>query len=88
MSALALGIDLGGTKVEAALVDANGVVLAASRFRTPTGPLATSADLEAAVRSVIASSLAQLPADAELIGVGVGSAGPISVVDGDRKSVV
>ena len=79
---VALGIDLGGTKVEAALVDATGSVIAASRFRTPTGPTATSADLEAAVRGVIASSLAALPPDNELIGVGVGSAGPISVANG------
>ena len=80
--ALALGIDLGGTKVEAALVDSDGGVIASSRFRTPTGPTATSADLEAAVASVIARSLAELPEGSELIGVGVGSAGPISVAEG------
>lgn len=79
---VALGLDLGGTKVESALVDSSGAVIAASRFRAPTGSTATSAGLEAAVKTVIAASLAAIPDDAELIGVGVGSAGPISVGNG------
>ncbi|GAB2461411.1 ROK family protein [Conyzicola lurida] len=79
---LALAIDIGGTKAEAALVDDAGVVLAASRFRRPTGPTASSDDLAAAVLSVLGSALAALPADATLLGVGIGSAGPISVADG------
>ena len=33
----ALGVDLGGTKIEAALVDPTGKVLPGSRFRAPTG---------------------------------------------------
>jgi glucokinase len=32
----AVAIDLGGTKVEAALVDSAGLVLAGSRFRSPS----------------------------------------------------
>jgi glucokinase len=79
---LALAIDIGGTKAEAALVDDAGVVLAESRFRRPTGPAASSDDLAAAVLSVLGSALAALPADATLLGVGIGSAGPISVADG------
>ena len=34
---LALAIDLGGTKVDAALVDADGAVLAETVHRAPTG---------------------------------------------------
>ena len=37
MTDYALAVDLGGTKVEAALVDAQGAVLPASRQRRPTG---------------------------------------------------
>jgi len=38
MSTYALAVDLGGTKIEAALVDPAGVLLEGSRFRAPTGP--------------------------------------------------
>ncbi|HEV7955547.1 MAG: sugar kinase [Microbacteriaceae bacterium] len=75
---VALAVDLGGTKAEAALVDADGTVLPGSRFRHPTGPVADSDDLATAVRSVITRSLAQLPDERQLLGVGVGSAGPIN----------
>mgnify|MGYP001096345019 CR=1 FL=1 len=34
---LALAIDLGGTKIEGALVDADGAIIEGSRHRTPTG---------------------------------------------------
>ncbi|WP_223848826.1 ROK family protein [Microbacterium hominis] len=34
---LALAIDLGGTKIEAALVDDDGAIVEGSRRRTPTG---------------------------------------------------
>lgn len=82
MTEYALAIDLGGTKVEAALVDSSGAVLAPSRFRVPTGKQLSSAQLALAVDEVIALSLAALPSADGLIGVGVGSAGPINEVDG------
>lgn len=75
--ALALAVDLGGTKVEAALVTDQGVVLPATRFRSPTGPQRTSDELQAAVDEVVTAALGALPADATLVGVGVGSAGPV-----------
>jgi len=81
-SPLALAIDLGGTKVEAALVDASGRLLPASRFRSPTGRASSSEELAASVTSVVVSALAALPEGAELLGVGIGSAGPIDVQEG------
>jgi glucokinase len=78
----ALAIDLGGTKVEAALVDPTGTVLAPSRFRAPTGKGSTSEQLALAVDEVVALSRAALPAGAALIGVGIGSAGPINEAEG------
>ena len=78
----ALAVDLGGTKVEAALVDDHGAVLASSRHRSPTGPTATSERLADAVVSVVGRALAGLPAGSDLVGVGIGSAGPIAVADG------
>ncbi|GAA3338237.1 ROK family protein [Curtobacterium pusillum] len=74
---LALAVDLGGTKVEAALVTDEGTVLPGTRFRSPTGPQRTSDELQAAVDEVVTAALAALPADAMLVGVGVGSAGPV-----------
>jgi len=78
----ALAIDLGGTKVEAALVDPTGTVYAPSRFRATTGPQKTSEQLALAVDEVLALALAALPADAELLGVGIGSAGPVNEAEG------
>ncbi|WP_144758561.1 ROK family protein [Curtobacterium sp. 9128] len=74
---LALAVDLGGTKVEAALVSDQGVVLPGSRFRSPTGPERSSEQLQAAVDEAVRGALAALPADAALAGVGIGSAGPV-----------
>lgn len=82
MTALALAVDLGGTKVEAALVDTAGRLVDGTRHRNPTGPAATSAQLAASVDGVIAQALAAVPPGSSLIGVGIGSAGPITEAAG------
>ena len=79
---LALALDFGGTKVEGALVDDTGAVLPETRFRQPTGSAATSEALRAAVDTVLASVIGALPAEAEFLGAGIGSAGPISLKAG------
>jgi glucokinase len=79
---LALAIDIGGTKAEAALVDSTGTVVPGSRFRAPTGRGATSDELAASVLSVLSDALATRAPGTNLLGVGVGSAGPITVADG------
>lgn len=73
----ALAVDVGGTKMEAALVSDDGVLVAGSRSRRTTGRAATPQSLDAAVLQIVTHALAQLPAGAELGGAGVGSAGPI-----------
>lgn len=82
MPRYALALDLGGTKLDAALVAEDGTVLAASRNRRPTGPSATTADLDAAIAATASHALAHLPAGAEFAGVGIGSAGPIDRIAG------
>jgi glucokinase len=77
-----LALDLGGTKIESALVDADGALLVGSRFRAPTGHDSDSAALEASATSVVTQTLATLPPGDELIGAGIGSAGPITVAAG------
>ena len=57
---LALAIDLGGTKVDAALVDAGGTVIAGTVHRAPTGRDAAREDIAEAVRRVASSALADL----------------------------
>jgi glucokinase len=70
------GIDLGGTKIEAVVVDGAGKVVAQSRHPTPTdgGPAKVADEMIAAMTS--ASESAGL-APEKLSGVGVGSPGEI-----------
>lgn len=79
---VALAVDLGGTKVEAALVTASGVLVAGSRARRSTGPASTLDTLGAAVTQVVAEALAALPAGTALLGAGIGSAGPLDLATG------
>jgi len=79
---LALAVDFGGTKVEAALVDDRGRLVPGTRHRSATGATASSNELEAAVGQVVSAARASLPDHAWLVGVGVGSAGPVDVATG------
>lgn len=75
------GIDLGGTKIEAVVVDVDNKVLGSSRHPTPTegGPAAVSAELVATITE--AAKAAELE-PAELLGVGVGSPGVVDPISG------
>lgn len=75
MTDLALAVDLGGTKVEAALVDASGAVVPGTRHRRPTGPDITPDLLQAQIIQVVRG--AALNASGTVRGIGIGSAGPI-----------
>jgi glucokinase len=79
---LALAVDVGGTKVEAALVDPTGALVPGTRHRAPTGASSPSEDIAASVERVIDEALAAAPAGACIVGAGVGSAGPISIERG------
>src|SRR5688572_16208458 len=79
---LALAIDFGGTKVEAALIDDRGRLLPGTRHRRPTGATTSSDALDAAVRDVVTAARSGLPEGAWLLGVGVGAAGPVDVAAG------
>jgi glucokinase len=79
---LALAVDLGGTKIDAALVDVDGTVVAGSVHRAPTGRGAAREDIEAAIQRVAAQALEHVTADDRLIGAGIGSAGPVDLAQG------
>lgn len=84
---VALAIDFGGTKVEAALVDADGQILDHSRQRHATGRDASSDELAAAVVDVARRALATRPPGIPLMGAGIGSAGPIDQANGTVSPV-
>ncbi|MEJ7892796.1 MAG: ROK family protein [Solirubrobacteraceae bacterium] len=79
--ALRAGIDLGGTKIQAIVVDERHAVLGQARLPTPTagGPDAVVRDLAESVRAACADAGVG-PAD--LRGVGLGSPGSIDAAQG------
>lgn len=79
---VALALDLGGTKVEAALVDSAGRLVDGSRFREPTGPGASSEQLATSVRAVVGRARGAASGSDRILGIGIGSAGPIQQEDG------
>lgn len=77
---LVLAVDIGGTKLETALVSSGSVIQPGSRQRRPTGPSSSSGDFEANLSEAIALTLAS--ANGPVIGAGVGSAGPVDLQSG------
>ncbi|HEU0100781.1 MAG TPA: ROK family glucokinase [Mycobacteriales bacterium] len=76
--ALTIGVDVGGTKINAGVVDERGSILARSRLPTPgTDPQR--------VEEAIAALVAELRAGHEVTAVGIGAAG---FVDADRARVI
>lgn len=80
---LALAIDLGGTKVEAALVDETGTLVDGSRTRVATGAAAAS-DVSVLARALdqVISECRQHPRWSEVSAAGIGAAGPIDAAAG------
>lgn len=80
-----VAVDLGGTKVDAALVDAAGRLVPGSRHREPTGPGQSPESLTTAIRSVCRRATDAAGPSHRVIGVGIGAAGPLRG-DGTRIS--
>jgi glucokinase len=77
----ALGVDIGGTKVAAGLVDAQGNILFQTRVPMPAH--GTAAEGFAAVQSAIEAVFAARPeARASLTGIGICAPGPLDPVTG------
>ena len=75
---LAIGIDIGGTKVAGGLVDLTGRILARARRLTP------SRDALAVERTIV-EVVEELRAGHQVVGIGIGAAG---FVDADRSRVL
>ena len=76
---LAIGVDVGGTKIAAGVVDEHGTLLTSTREPTPEGPAA----LRAAIADIVISVVRQ--AGSDVVAVGVAAAGFVST---DRSTVV
>lgn len=74
---LSIGVDIGGTKIAAGVVDEDGEIVAATTRSTP----ATDAAL---IEAAVADAVAELRAEHTVVGVGVGAAG---FVGADRRTV-
>ncbi|MCW2726363.1 MAG: glucokinase [Frankiales bacterium] len=75
---LTIGVDIGGTKVAAGLVDASGHVLTTTRRSTPSR-------VASAVEDVVADVIRELAAGRDVRAVGIGAAG---LVDASRSRVL
>jgi glucokinase len=75
---LAIGIDIGGTKVAGGVVDEDGRVVAHERRDTPSSDIA-------AIASVLVDVVEELAGRHEVVAVGVGAAGWLSA---DRSTVL
>jgi glucokinase len=78
MSELTVGVDVGGTKIAAGVVDEQGKLLASTRRQTP----ATST---AMVLEAIGDAVRELRSHHEIVGIGIGAAG---FVDAGRAKVM
>ncbi|HET9168595.1 MAG TPA: ROK family protein [Actinospica sp.] len=78
-------IDIGGTKIAAALVDAGGTLLTRAELPTPSGG---SAEDVMAVVAKLVETLGRDPRwSTDVVGIGIGSAGPIDPVRGTVSPV-
>lgn len=73
---LALAIDIGGTKLAAALVDPGGDVIRSARRPTPP------ADAEA-IWSALTALVDEVVADSSPVGIGIGCGGPLDLAVGE-----
>ncbi|NQX62669.1 ROK family protein [Paenibacillus qinlingensis] len=81
----AIGVDVGGTKINAGLVNAQGEVLCMVSLATLAGEVRTVDRIQQAIHEVIAEAQSLGP-DLFLKGIGVGSAGQIDWASGSIRS--
>lgn len=78
-----IAVDVGGTKIEAAVVTAAGAVLADTRIRVSTGAAsAASADAFAEALVSTVQRVREHPSAAGVTSIGIGTAGPVDLRSG------
>lgn len=83
---VALAVDLGGTKIEAALIDDEGRILEGSRKRVATGRELNASMLEDAI-SALVQIAQEHPRWPDVTSVGVGAAGPVDLKSGSISPI-
>lgn len=81
-TSLALAVDIGGTKVDAALVTSEGHVVEGSLCRALTGPHSSRAQLISSIDDAVRGTLSVVEGTDQVCGAGIGSAGPIDLETG------
>ncbi len=76
---VAIGIDVGGTKIAGAIVDTKGQILSSLRIETPQG---TANDVVAALKQTINNLFEVVPETSEVIGIGLAVAGTVNWKEG------
>lgn len=76
---VAIGIDVGGTKIAGAIVNTKGQVLSSLRIETPQG---TANDVVATLKQIINNLFELAPETSEVIGIGLAVAGTINWKEG------
>ncbi|KQT54552.1 glucokinase [Aureimonas sp. Leaf454] len=79
MRPLAIGIDLGGTQIRGALVDATGAILARTTRLTPA---LDGADAVVARMAEVAREIAAAAGGADILGIGLSAPGPLDAARG------
>ena len=77
---LAIGIDIGGTKIKCGIVDGSGNVIGTPR-ETPTNAYGPREKIVASILELLNEMLSQVP-DSRLRGIGIGCSGPIDINTG------
>ena len=75
---LAIGVDIGGTKIAAGLVSESGEIVESARHETP-------ATEPTEIAGMVAELVERLRGDHDIVGVGIGAAG---FIDADRSTVL
>ncbi|WP_420122406.1 ROK family protein [Nakamurella sp.] len=84
---VALAVDIGGTKVDAALVTPEGSVLRETVARRPTGRASTREAIATSIRAAAAAARAAGGPGSRVLGIGVGSAGPVNLPAGSISPI-
>lgn len=79
---LTLAVDIGGTKVDASLITADGQTIANSLHRRPTGSAGTREQVASSIVEAATAAIAAAPPGVEIGGIGIGSAGPVNLLKG------
>ncbi|WP_245885398.1 ROK family protein [Kineococcus rhizosphaerae] len=79
-----IGLDIGGTKIDAVALGAGGEVLATDRRPTPTGVL----DVVSTASAVVTGLVGGLGGPVHLDGIGIGIPGLVDPVDGTVRNAV